>query len=119
MLFRSLAASREPDRIFSVVSRGGRPDLAAPYLPSVAAPTLLIVGEKDEAVVDYNFSAMKSLKCTKRIELVPGASHLFEETGALERVANIAAEWFLEYSGEKSRKAIEKYEEKKIRKIAG
>jgi len=89
-----VAAARDPDRIAAVVSRGGRPDLAAEALPDVRAPTLLIVGGADEVVLDLNRDALATLRCEKRLEIVPGASHLFEEPGALEQAAELAARWF-------------------------
>ncbi len=89
-----LAAAREPDRIAAVVSRGGRPDLAGEALADVVAPTLLIVGGRDEAVLTLNLRAAERLRGEHRVEVVPGATHLFEEPGALERVADLAAAWF-------------------------
>lgn len=86
--------SGEPE-IFSIVSRGGRPDLAMDYLDKVSAPTLLIVGGEDREVIGMNEEALEKLKCKKKLEIVPGATHLFEEKGALEKVADIAANWFL------------------------
>jgi len=80
-----------------VVSRGGRPDLAGPALPNVAAPTLLIVGGDDGPVIGLNRQAYARLHVEKRIEIVPGASHLFEEPGTLEEVARLAGEWFERY----------------------
>lgn len=91
------AAAREPSNIRAVVSRGGRPDLAETYLPSVAAPTLLIVGGWDEPVIDMNRSAFELLTCEKKLIIVPGATHLFEEPGTLEQVADHACTWFLQY----------------------
>ena len=79
------------------MSRGGRPDLASARLDSVRAPTLLIVGGRDEAVLEMNRDAARHLACEHRIEVVPGATHLFEEPGALEAVADLAARWFLEH----------------------
>jgi putative phosphoribosyl transferase len=79
------------------VSRGGRPDLAEAYLPSVAAPTLLIVGGDDEPVIEMNRSAYRLLSCPKRLVIVPGASHLFEEPGTLEEVAEHALAWFQQH----------------------
>ncbi len=78
---------REPAHVKAVVSRGGRPDLAEPYLPSVAAPTFLIVGGHDEPVIEMNQMAYDLLTCKKKLVIVPGATHLFEEPGTLERVA--------------------------------
>lgn len=91
------AAARDPSSIQAVVSRGGRPDLAEPYLPSVTAPTLLIVGGDDEPVIEMNRAALRLLTCTKRLLIVPGASHLFEEPGTLEQVAEHALTWFQQY----------------------
>jgi putative phosphoribosyl transferase len=88
------AAARDPALIRAVVSRGGRPDLAEPYLPSVTAPTLLIVGGDDEPVIEMNRAALRLLACPKRLVIVPGASHLFEEPGTLEQVAELALTWF-------------------------
>lgn len=92
-----VAAARPQSPVAAIVSRGGRPDLAAESLPRVAAPTLLIVGGHDDLVLDLNRSALDRLTCHKRLEVVPGATHLFEELGALERVAQVAAEWFTQY----------------------
>ena len=94
-----VAAARRDSPVGAIVSRGGRPDLAADALPTVAAPTLLIVGAKDDMVLDLNQSAFDQLTCHKRLEVVPRATHLFEEPGALERVAQAAAEWFTQYLG--------------------
>jgi dienelactone hydrolase len=91
------AASKRSDKIGAVVSRGGRPDLAEQVLPSVKAPTLLIVGGKDYQVIDMNREALKMLNCKKELQIIPGATHLFEEQGTLEEVAKIAGNWFLEY----------------------
>jgi putative phosphoribosyl transferase len=90
-----LAAARRPGRVAAVVSRGGRPDLAIPELPAVRAPTLLIVGGLDQAVIAMNREALRHLTGEKRIEIVEGATHLFEEPGTLERVAVLARDWFL------------------------
>lgn len=90
-----LAASEHPERIAAVVSRGGRPDLAAAALDRVRAPTLLIVGERDEPVIELNELALSHLvHAPARLEIVEGATHLFEEPGALEVVAHLATEWF-------------------------
>ena len=91
------AASREPSSIRAVVSRGGRPDLAEAYLSSVLAPTLLIVGGDDEPVIEMNRAAYRILACPKRLVIVPGASHLFEEPGTLEKVAEHALIWFQQH----------------------
>jgi pimeloyl-ACP methyl ester carboxylesterase len=92
-----LAASHQADQISAVVSRGGRPDLAAEALPEVKAPTLLIVGARDEDVLELNRRAFALLGCEKELITVPGATHLFEEPGALEEVARLAANWFGRY----------------------
>lgn len=89
------AASELEDRISAVVSRGGRPDLAWDSLPDVCAPTLLIVGGADTVVVELNEAAATQLGCPHKLEVIPGATHLFEEPGALERVAALAAAWFM------------------------
>jgi len=78
----------------AIVSRGGRPDLAAAALPEVIAPTLLIVGADDPVVLDLNRRAQAQLRCESRLEIVPGATHLFEEPGTLEQVASLATAWF-------------------------
>jgi len=88
------AAAERPSEIGAVVSRGGRPDLALPYLGRVKAATLLIVGGRDPAVIEMNREAFEHLKTEKRLEIVPRATHLFEEPGALEQVANLARDWF-------------------------
>jgi putative phosphoribosyl transferase len=93
-----VAAARLPDVVCAIVSRGGRPDLAAEALRNVEAPTLLIVGGDDEPVIGMNRTALAKLKCPeKELVLVPGATHLFEEPGTLEEVARIAADWFVRY----------------------
>ena len=92
------AAARDTSSIRAVVSRGGRPDLAEPYLPSVTAPTLLIVGGDDEPVIEMNRVAYRLLSCPKRLVIVPGATHLFEEPGTLEEVAEHALIWFQQTS---------------------
>lgn len=81
----------------AVVSRGGRPDLAAGSLPKVRCPTLLIVGGLDEEVIELNREAMQKLRCEKKLEVVDGATHLFEEAGKLEEVSRLASEWFTRY----------------------
>ena len=88
------AAARRPHGYRAVVSRGGRPDLAGPELSSVRTPTLLVVGGRDQAVLGMNRQALSELAGEKRLEVVPGASHLFEEPGALEEVARLARDWF-------------------------
>jgi len=94
-----IAATRKPDCVKAIVSRGGRPDLAMDYLADVEAPTLLIVGGKDKPVIRMNREAMNKLEVTKSLEIVPGASHLFEEPGKLEEVARLATEWFSKHLG--------------------
>jgi pimeloyl-ACP methyl ester carboxylesterase len=88
------AAAQRPGRVGAVVSRGGRPDLAGPWLAQVRAPVLLAVGGDDRDVLRLNRSALAGLRCEARLEVVPGASHLFEEPGTLEAVAGLAADWF-------------------------
>jgi pimeloyl-ACP methyl ester carboxylesterase len=92
-----VAAADRPDVVRAIVSRGGRPDLAGPALSRVRAPTLLIVGSRDELVIELNRAALKELRGEKRLEIVPGATHLFEEPGALEEVARLARDWFVRY----------------------
>lgn len=95
-----VAAARRPEQIRSVVSRGGRPDLAGPALPAVKAPTLLIVGGDDTPVIPLNEYAQGRLGSPiKKLVIVPGASHLFEEAGALDEVSRLAADWFTRYLG--------------------
>jgi putative phosphoribosyl transferase len=92
-----VAAAERPQAVKAVVSRGGRPDLAGEALRRVQAPTLLIVGSRDTAVIEMNRQALEQLRCVKDLVIVPGASHLFEEPGALEEVATLAAAWFTRY----------------------
>jgi putative phosphoribosyl transferase len=89
-----IAATERPEKVQAVVSRGGRPDLAGEALARVAAPTLLLVGSLDPVVVKLNRTAFDRLNGEKRLEILPGATHLFEEPGALERVGELAREWF-------------------------
>lgn len=91
------AAAKRKDVVKAVVSRGGRPDLAEANLAFVRAPTLLIVGGNDEVVIEMNKSAMKAMHGVKKLEIVAGATHLFEEPGALDEVAGLAREWFVCY----------------------
>jgi putative phosphoribosyl transferase len=84
-------------KVSAVVSRGGRPDMAHDALGAVKAPTLLIVGGDDEVVIELNRQALQKLSCEKRLEIVPGATHLFVEPGTLEQVASLAADWFDRY----------------------
>lgn len=92
-----VAATREPDNVKAIVSRGGRPDLAKESLNLIKIPTLLIVGGNDEIVIDLNQRAMSKMNCTKKLELIPGATHLFEEPGTLAQVAQLAKAWFIKY----------------------
>ena len=92
-----VAAAELGDRVGAVVSRGGRPDLAGEALPHVKAPTLLIVGGFDGPVIRMNEDAYAALQCVKQLEIVPGATHLFEEPGKLEKVASLAANWFVKH----------------------
>ena len=92
-----VAAAQLGDMVGAVVSRGGRPDLAGDALPKVESPTLLIVGGLDYPVIEMNEAALAHLRCEKELKIVPGATHLFEEPGTLEQVANLAAEWFQQH----------------------
>jgi putative phosphoribosyl transferase len=94
------AAARHPQVVRAVVSRGGRPDLAQKNLSSVQAPTLLLVGGYDDPVVELNEQAFRQLGCRKQLIIVPGATHLFEEPGTLEDVAQLACKWFVHYLSE-------------------
>ena len=94
-----VAAAERPAAVAAVVSRGGRPDLAGPSLGSVRSPTLLIVGGADEPVIEMNRDAMRQMSALAHLEIVPGATHLFEEPGALEQVATLARAWFAHYLG--------------------
>jgi pimeloyl-ACP methyl ester carboxylesterase len=95
-----VAAAAEGDQVAAIVSRGGRPDLAGPALAAVKAPTLLIVGGDDDAVLSLNRAAYAELRCKKHLAIVPGATHLFEEPGALEAVVEHARLWFLAHLSE-------------------
>jgi putative phosphoribosyl transferase len=92
-----IAAAHAPTHVAAIVSRGGRPDLAADSLPAVKAPTLLVVGGEDSDVLVLNRRAQAALRVTTQLEIIPGATHLFEEPGALDRVARLAGEWFLHH----------------------
>ena len=92
-----IAAAARPDEVAAVVSRGGRPDLAGEALPTVRASTLLIVGSRDVTVLGMNDNAQKRMVAPTSLEVIPGATHLFEEPGALERVAEMAVDWFVRY----------------------
>ena len=84
-----MAAAKRPARVAAVVSRGGRPDLAGAALPLVTCPTLLIVGGRDDVVIDLNKRAMTKMRAPVTLEIIPGATHLFEEPGTLEQVATL------------------------------
>ena len=92
-----VAAAKLGHNINAIVSRGGRPDLAGEFLERVSAPTLLIVGGKDGVVIDLNEQAREKMRCPNSLSIIPGATHLFEEPGALESVARLASEFFLEH----------------------
>ena len=94
-----VAAAEIPEDVGAVVSRGGRPDLAGDALPKVQAPTLLIVGGNDDIVIELNEMARDQMRCEVRLEIVSGATHLFEEPGALEKVAKLASDWFVNHMG--------------------
>jgi dienelactone hydrolase len=94
-----VAAAEMPQDVGAVVSRGGRPDLAGDALPKVQAPTLLIVGGNDDIVIELNEMARDQIRCEVKLEIVPGATHLFEEPGALEKVAKLASDWFVSHIG--------------------
>jgi len=96
-----IAGTMHPDTVRAIVSRGGRPDLASRALPLIQVPTLLIVGGDDREVIMLNQMAMEKIKATKKIVIVPGATHLFEEPGALEAVSEQAAFWFKQYLDDK------------------
>ncbi len=91
------AAAEHSQRIAAIVSRGGRPDLAGSFLPRITCPTLLIVGGDDPQVEELNRKAMASMNCTKKLVIIPGATHLFEEAGAMEEVSGLASAWFLQH----------------------
>ena len=92
-----IAAAKLPSEISAVVSRGGRPDLAGKYLPNVVSPTLLLVGGLDIEVIELNRQAMDQMTVEKKMVIIPGATHLFEEQGTLEEVAKVSTNWFLKY----------------------
>ncbi|HLN89635.1 MAG TPA: dienelactone hydrolase family protein [Candidatus Binatia bacterium] len=92
-----IAAAKLPGEVAAVVSRGGRPDLAGKYLASVVAPTLLLVGGLDTEVIELNQQAIERMTAEKKLVIIPGATHLFEEPGKLEEVAKFSIEWFLRY----------------------
>jgi len=94
-----VAAADNPLDAGAVVSRGGRPDLAGDALPKVQAPTLLIVGGNDDIVIELNEQARDRMRCEVKLEIIPGATHLFEEPGTLEKVAELASDWFVRHIG--------------------
>lgn len=94
-----VAAAKRTKLVKCIVSRGGRPDLAGNALPKVLAPTLLIVGANDYVVIELNEQALAELNCEKKMELVPGATHIFEEPGTLEQASRLARNWFLQHFG--------------------
>jgi dienelactone hydrolase len=94
-----IAAAELSAEIAAVVSRGGRPDLAGAWLAKLTAPTLLVVGGEDHVVIELNEEARAQMKCEARMEIVPGATHLFEEPGTLEKVAKLASNWFVTHLG--------------------
>jgi pimeloyl-ACP methyl ester carboxylesterase len=98
-----VAAARAPKDIGAIASRGGRPDMAGPLLGQVRAPTLLIVGGDDTGVLELNREALAQLRCEKSLEVVPGATHLFEEPGALDQVIELARRWFTRHLTGRSR----------------
>jgi putative phosphoribosyl transferase len=97
-----VAAAELPEDVGAVVSRGGRPDLAGDALPKVQAPTLLVVGGNDDIVIELNEMARDQMRCEVKLEIVPAATHLFEEPGALEKVAKLASDWFVNHLGAKA-----------------
>jgi dienelactone hydrolase len=101
-----VAAAQLPASIYAVVSRGGRPDLAGAALSRVKAPTLLMVGGDDEQVIELNKKASNELRCPKKLQIVPGATHLFEEPGTLESVASLASDWFVHYLSAADREGV-------------
>jgi putative phosphoribosyl transferase len=97
-----VAAAEIPQDVGAIVSRGGRPDLAGDALPKVQAPTLLIIGGNDDIVIELNEMARDQMRCEVKLEIVPGATHLFEEPDALEKVAKLASDWFVHHLGASS-----------------
>lgn len=94
-----VAAAEIPQDVGAVVSRGGRADLAGEALPKVQAPTLLVVGGNDDIVIELNEMARDQMQCEVKLEIIPGATHLFEESGALEKVAKLVSDWFVDHLG--------------------
>lgn len=97
-----VAAVDVPQDVGAVVSRGGRPDLAGEVLPKAQAPTLLVVGANDDIVIELNEQARDKMRCEVKLEIIPGATHLFEEPGTLEKVAKLASDWFVHHIGANS-----------------
>jgi len=97
------AAAHFKDDVAAVVSRGGRPDLAMADIPRVTAPTLFLVGEKDIPVIEWNQKALEAMKAPSKLQIIPGASHLFEEPGKLQQVADLSANWFRAHFKEKEK----------------
>jgi putative phosphoribosyl transferase len=97
------AAAQGRFPVSAIVSRGGRPDLAERYLPLVTAPTLLLIGGYDEPVIEMNHAAYRLLRCPKQLSIIPGATHLFEEPGTLEQVAEQALRWFQQHFAPKGK----------------
>jgi len=97
-----VAAVDVPQDVGAVVSRGGRPDLAGDVLPKAQAPTLLVVGANDDIVIELNEQARDKMRCEVKLEIIPGATHLFEEPGTLEKVAKLASDWFVHHIGANS-----------------
>ena len=104
------AAARVGSDIRAVVSRGGRPDLAMDELAKVKSPTLLIVGEEDPEVLDLNRQAYQAIITTKKLEIIPNATHLFEETGTLEKAAEHASDWFKKYLSHNFKEGFREYD---------
>jgi putative phosphoribosyl transferase len=101
-----IAAAEHPADVVAVVSRGGRPDLAGPYLGRITAPTLLIVGGHDEVIMKLNESAWKRIRAANELVVIPGATHLFEEPGALNEVARLASRWFTSHIARRPLEAV-------------
>jgi putative phosphoribosyl transferase len=97
-----VAAVEIPQDVGAVVSRGGRPDLAGEVLPKAQVPTLLVVGANDDIVIELNEQARDKMRCEVKLEIIPGATHLFEEPGTLEKVARLASDWFVHHIGANS-----------------
>jgi putative phosphoribosyl transferase len=94
-----IASVERPEQVAAIVCRGSRTDMATAVLTRVTAPTLLIVGERDDVVLQWNRESFAKLRCEKQLEVIPGATHLFEEPGTLEQVARLASKWFTQHTG--------------------